>query len=525
RTYGGASTIVPAATGGTAGNGERDRVPLPDGFLTDRANVLIVTPIDPRLDRILTERAVQQNVPLIAESLTFGSRDQTLVAVDNYEAAAALGRWAGRYAQEHFAGRAAVLDLTYDQQNTAARSRGFVDGLRGVLPSAQLSLSIDAGSSAAAAYQLTADALTVHPEINVVFAINDATAQGALRACAERGVDPEALLLLTFGLEGETLRRILLAGGYCKAGLAMFPEVVGPVCVEAAIAAYNGQPLPQRLVTPHAVLTAETLGEFYEGPEEGCRIKWDAVTGRLAIPIALDPRALPAGLRLPQRVGFVVPFMEHEWYRALIACMREYAGAQGVELEAADAAQLLSDDLAARQLRIAQVAAEQVQPGEVLLLEGGPINLCLAEALATRPGLTVITNSLPIFQVLRDRPNITLISTGGLLAPESETLVGPTAVTALRELRADKLFLSVTGVSLSFGLSHANLGEVGVKQAMIRAAREVILLADHTRFGLEAVGQIAPATAVHRLITDNALPASTRLELSKLGITVIIAKT
>jgi DeoR/GlpR family transcriptional regulator of sugar metabolism len=60
---------------------------------------------------------------------------------------------------------------------------------------------------------------------------------------------------------------------------------------------------------------------------------------------------------------------------------------------------------------------------------------------------------------------------------------------------------------------------------MIRAAREVILLADHTKFEQESVVQIAPISSVHKVITDNALPASTRLDLTKLGIEIIIART
>jgi DeoR/GlpR family transcriptional regulator of sugar metabolism len=71
------------------------------------------------------------------------------------------------------------------------------------------------------------------------------------------------------------------------------------------------------------------------------------------------------------------------------------------------------------------------------------------------------------------------------LRHSSEALVGPTAEAALRELRADKLFLAVTGITLNFGLSHTNVGKVAAKQAMIRAAREVILLADH-RLDLQA---------------------------------------
>jgi DeoR/GlpR family transcriptional regulator of sugar metabolism len=161
----------------------------------------------------------------------------------------------------------------------------------------------------------------------------------------------------------------------------------------------------------------------------------------------------------------------------------------------------------------------------VLLIDGGQITTCLAEELIKKDNITVITNSIPVFDILRHNPNITLISTGGLLRHSSETLIGPTAEAALRELRADKLFLAVTGISLDFGLSHTNLAEVTMKQAMIRAAREIILLADHTIFGQESVIQVAPAKVVNKLITDNALPASARLDLTKLGIEIILART
>jgi DeoR/GlpR family transcriptional regulator of sugar metabolism len=147
----------------------------------------------------------------------------------------------------------------------------------------------------------------------------------------------------------------------------------------------------------------------------------------------------------------------------------------------------------------------------------------LAEELAQKQDLTVITNSIPVFATLKSNPDITLISTGGLLRHSTNSLIGPTVEAALRDLRADRLFLVVTGVSLDFGLSHNDLTEVTVKQAMINATRQVILLADHTRFAQESVAQVAPTTVVHKLLTDEALPASIRLELAKLGIEVIVA--
>jgi DeoR/GlpR family transcriptional regulator of sugar metabolism len=102
-------------------------------------------------------------------------------------------------------------------------------------------------------------------------------------------------------------------------------------------------------------------------------------------------------------------------------------------------------------------------------------------------------------------------------------LVGPTAENALRELRADKVFLMVSGITIDFGLSHHTISEVTIKQAMIRSAREVIVLADHTAFGAEVGIQVAPVKAAHKLITDDALPASTRLDISKEGIQIILA--
>ena len=522
RTYGGATSLrsVPLPLSET----RRAQLVPPqlEGFLTGRVDVLIATPLDPRSDRVVLDRIEKRNMPLIAESLGM-SGAKTLVAVDNYHAALALGQWAGHYAQQHFQGQAFILDLTFYLSNTQARSQGFMAGLRQVLPMAQTILSINAQSGYQTAYQLTIDALSVHPNINIIFAINDATAWGAIRACEDSGVDPDSLLLLTFGLEGDTLKNAMLAGEYCKAGVAMFPEIVGPVCIEAAINAFNNKPMLQHLSTPYAVLTPETLPQFYTKSETGWHINWDVVNARLESPLGIDKADRRVAGTLPRRIGFVIPFSEHEWYKNLIACMRAHVDRIGIELEVVDAAQHLEDEVALRKRGIAQMAAEQIHSGEVLLIDGDQTTMFLAEELTKKENITVITNSVHVFDTLRDSPGVTLISTGGVLRHSSGTLLGPTAEAALRELRADKLFLAVAGISLDFGLSHTNLAEVATKQAMIRAAREVILLADHTKFGHESVVQVAPVRVVNKLITDNALPASTRLDLTKLGVEIIIA--
>jgi DeoR family transcriptional regulator, fructose operon transcriptional repressor len=220
-----------------------------------------------------------------------------------------------------------------------------------------------------------------------------------------------------------------------------------------------------------------------------------------------------------------VPFSEHEWYSNLADCMQAYAARYGIDVEVIDAEASRQEDITMRQRAIAQLAGTLVAPGDVVLIDAGPITTFLAESLADRQGITVITNSLEAIEALRDRPGISLIVTGGLLQPGSAALSGPTAEQSLRELRADKLFLAAVGVTPEFGISHDRLAEVATKQAMIRVAREVILLADHTLFGQESVTQVAPLRVLSRVITDNALLATTRLELSKTGIEVIIART
>jgi ABC-type sugar transport system substrate-binding protein len=190
---------------------------LPEGSLVERLDVLVATSVTPSFDRLLLERAGRSQIPIIAESLQLPNA-QTVVAVDNFHAAQSLGRWAGEYARLHWTVEPFVLDLTYYLSNTVARSRGFLAGLREVLPKTERVLSLNAQSRFDAAYQLTRDALVVHPEINLIFAINDQVAWGAINACQDLNLDPDNLIVLPFGLEGDTLRDALLAGQILQAG-------------------------------------------------------------------------------------------------------------------------------------------------------------------------------------------------------------------------------------------------------------------------------------------------------------------
>ena len=521
RTYGGAAALR-IKTELAPESADAPALARPAGPLADRVDVLITTSLDPQYDFLLPELR-RKAVSLIAESLPVEGA-VTSVAVDNYQAGRALGQWAGAYVQRRYAGRGHVLDLTYHLPNTQARSRGFLAGLRERLPDLEDVLSLNALSRYETGYQLTHDALIAQPDINVIFAINDITAWGAINACKDLKLAPDDILVIPFGLEGDTLKDALASGAYCRAGLAMFPEIVGRVLVAAAIAAHTHQPLPAQLEAPFAILTPETLAEFYTRGAAGWELCWEVAKQRLAIPLGVDCFSLPDVSPVPQRIGFLVRFREHEWYKNLIAAMHTYAGCLEITIEVVDAEQTMREEVEMRRREIARCAAKEVGRGDVILMDGGPVAGYLAEELRDRDGgITVVTNARRAFDILSDNPDITLISTGGALRRSTQVLVGPTTEATLSRLRADKLFLMVTGVTLDFGLSHTDISEVTVKQAMIRSARRVILLADHTCFGHESMIQVAPASVVHTIIADDALPASWRLDLSRHGIEVILA--
>lgn len=521
RTYGGAVSL-------RNGTDEPEEIVPPPAdqhtevLLVDEVDVLVATSVNPYLDTLLIDRATKKGIPIIAESIEMPNQ-RTIVAVDNYQAGFDLGCWVGEYFQQQGITTANLLDLTFHQPNTQNRSRGFADGLnQSNLPN-EIVLSINSQSRYITAYQLTRDALSVYPKINLIFAINDITAWGAINACRDLNIDPANMTVITFGLEGETLRdELMMPNSYCKAGLAMFPEIVSMICIEAAISAFNGQSQPENYITPHVVLTEATLPEYYEKTARGWELNWEMVRNQLKIPIEIEREKAHSVPALPKQIGLIVPFLEHEWYKNLTVLLKDYADQYDIRLQVIDADQNVRDEIEVRRRQIASKAAALIDAGDVVLVDGGPIAVYLAEELKQKKEITVITNSVTVFDVLNRTPGITLISTGGAVRYNTQMLVGPTAEGALREFRADKLFLMVSGITLDFGLSHHTISEVTIKQAMIRSAREVIVLADHTAFGADVGIQIAPLKAAHRLITDDALPPSTRLDISKAGIQIIL---
>lgn len=496
--------------------------------LVDRANVLIVTPSDTMATRILVERARRAGVPIIAEAMPYPGMDSA-VFVDNYRAGLQLGLWVADAVQQHHQGRAAVLDIGLPQANTQARSRGFADGLRSIPARRKTIYRVNGRGSRDVSRQVTLDALAIQPDINIIFGINDASALGGLDAVREIGLEESQLLIVCLGLEGNATRNLMISDSPLRAAVAMFPEVVGRACIDAAVCAYNKGALPERIYTPFVVVTAETLYEYYT---------LDVATGEWQVNwsrVDKAPNVTPQFITLqqcshhtrPARIGFIHPYGTHEWYQNVCHAMRSYAGGCGISIEIIDASLDEEKETQALKRSIGQAAAQLVKEGDTVVLDGDDTTIYLAQALHTCRdscrGITVVTNSLPVLQILSECPGISLVSSGGIVQHQTRSLVGQDAEQTFRRLGADKVFIGATGVSTAFGISNTNLPEAAVKRSMIAAGHQVFLLADCTRIGVESLVQVAPIESITCVITNAGISSYDRAVFMARGVAVCIA--
>jgi DeoR/GlpR family transcriptional regulator of sugar metabolism len=165
---------------------------------------------------------------------------------------------------------------------------------------------------------------------------------------------------------------------------------------------------------------------------------------------------------------------------------------------------------------IAGAACELVQPGQAIGLTAGTTTWRLAHRILQVADLTVVTNSIQVANVLHRerRHDLTVVLTGGVRTP-SDALVGPLAVAALRSLHVDLLFIGVHGMSEDAGFTTPNLLEGETDQAFVSSAERVVVVADHTKWGVRGLSRIARLDQAHVLVSDGGLPAAAQAILSE----------
>src|ERR1700683_966180 len=173
--------------------------------------------------------------------------------------------------------------------------------------------------------------------------------------------------------------------------------------------------------------------------------------------------------------------------------------------------------------RIGAIAATLINDGETIILDSGTTTLEIARQIKNKQGLQVITNGVNIAAELLDAREVQTFIVGGTLRVDSASIVGRSTEEMFEQFSADKLFLSGAGCDPDFGVSGANLEETMVNRAMLRIAREIILVADASKFSKRSMVRIAPFSEIDTVISDTGLREEMQEKVRALGCNLILA--
>lgn len=172
--------------------------------------------------------------------------------------------------------------------------------------------------------------------------------------------------------------------------------------------------------------------------------------------------------------------------------------------------------------RIGAMAATLVKEGDTIILDSGTTTLEVARHLQNFRHLQVITNGLNIAVELLGSRTIQTIIMGGSVRNDSASVVGRATEDMLEQFSADKLFLCGAGCDPEFGVSGTNLDETMANRAMLRAAREIIVVADSSKFSKRSMSLIASFSEVDLVISDVDMPAEMQDRVRSFGCKLVL---
>jgi DeoR/GlpR family transcriptional regulator of sugar metabolism len=171
--------------------------------------------------------------------------------------------------------------------------------------------------------------------------------------------------------------------------------------------------------------------------------------------------------------------------------------------------------------QIARAARALVQAGDTVLIDGGTTTFYLAQELLGQP-MQLVTNSLPIANLFLNDDNVELILAGGLMYPRYGVLLGPMAESVLSTIHTKTMFLSVAGIH-DGSLYNQNLLLVQAERRMMAQSQQVVLLADSSKFGQQALARLGRLDEIDIVVSDERLSPEYRRAVEAAGCRLEIA--
>ncbi|MRX44760.1 DeoR/GlpR family DNA-binding transcription regulator [Agromyces kandeliae] len=170
--------------------------------------------------------------------------------------------------------------------------------------------------------------------------------------------------------------------------------------------------------------------------------------------------------------------------------------------------------------RIGQAAAAHVRANSTVLITGGTTTEAMLPFLGGVRGLTVLTNSLTVVNRLAQFPEVDIIVLGGLLRRQEMSLLGHLTISGLSEFGIDQVYTGAFGVDADMGVTGTNLSETQTDRSLASSAREVIVLADHSKLSQRGPARLIPITGISTLIVDADADPADLARLRSAGVNV-----
>lgn len=172
--------------------------------------------------------------------------------------------------------------------------------------------------------------------------------------------------------------------------------------------------------------------------------------------------------------------------------------------------------------KIGKRAAEFIKDGSTVLMDSGSTIIEVAKNLKNKKNIKLITNSLPIADIVADNDQIEVIITGGTLRPEMRSLIGATAEKTILSYSCDVAILGADGIDSDMGFYTKLESEASLVQTMIKASRKRIIVTDSSKFGKKRFVKIADISDIDVIITDDGISATDVKRIVSQGVELII---
>lgn len=176
--------------------------------------------------------------------------------------------------------------------------------------------------------------------------------------------------------------------------------------------------------------------------------------------------------------------------------------------------------------KIARCTADLVVDGDTLFIDGGTTTQFIVPYLVSKKNLTVVTCGLNVAHALNRYAEITTIIVGGELHSDSHSVSGTLALAVMDvyKIRCTKALITANAVSAEHGVTNRIIDRIPLKRRAIEISQQSIVLADGSKIGEVALGEIAPITAFSTLVTDASAPEQELAAIRSMGVDVRIAE-